>query len=314
VQNWYDGAIEKLVQNKKLTTTPVVGPLISLLDTNPEEETVEVPYDFIDYKEKPIKGEQNMVKQIWIAKRSKDLAKLTFSPKTKTLKLKNFDVALARKILLLGFSSKTKKDYLVGQFGEGLKVGILAMIREKKTVTMKTGDEIWTFCLLEDHNFSEQVLSVVMEPIPKPIVNDLQEPTLATLSQYQTTCTTICNVSIEEWDTFSRDFLFLRKPKEWVETNIGYLILDPLYKHKLFVKGFWIADLKDDGLLFGVNLKKMELDRDRRAVVKRHDIENQVSDIWSKSIVKRQDLVPVFFDLLMQDHQVSFLFISISIR
>ena len=86
----------------------------------------------------------------------------------------------------------------------------------------------------------------------------------------------------------------------------------------------------------------MELDRDRRAVVQKHDIENKVADvssreegekkggkrrkekararefiesiyllflicceIWTKSIVVRQDLVPIFFDLLMMNDEVT---------
>jgi hypothetical protein len=60
----------------------------------------------------------------------------------------------------LGFSSKTNQEHLVGQFGEGLKVGILAMIREGKQVTMETGSELWTFGLFMDENFAEEVLGV----------------------------------------------------------------------------------------------------------------------------------------------------------
>jgi len=56
--------------------------------------------------------------------------------------------------------------------------------------------------------------------------------------------------------------------------------------------------------MFGVNLNQMELDRDRRAVVQKHDIENKVADIWAKSIVIRQDLVPIFFDLLMMNDEM----------
>ncbi len=59
----------------------------------------------------------------------------------------NFNVSLSRRILLLGVSSKTGKKELVGQFGEGLKVGILAMVREDKNITMKTNHEVWRFHL-----------------------------------------------------------------------------------------------------------------------------------------------------------------------
>jgi hypothetical protein len=65
----------------------------------------------------------------------------------------------------------------------------------------------------------------------------------------------------DEWNFFEKDFLFLSSPRDTVVTETGVLIMDPQYFHKLYVKGFWIADLKEDGLYMGVNLFHMELDR-----------------------------------------------------
>lgn len=80
--------------------------------------------------------------------------------------------------------------------------------------------------------------------------------------------------------------------------------------------------LQEAGLIYGVNLHYMELDRDRRAVVQKHDIENKVADvsiyisrnakvrsiwspkIWSKAITVRKDLLPIFYDLLMMNDEV----------
>lgn len=191
-----------------------------------------------------------------------------------------------------------------------MKVGILAMVRDKKQVYMETGSELWTFGLTMDSNFGEEVLTVTIK-------KRHQSPLLTT-----TTITKIVGISEEEWIQFEQDFLFLKKPTDVVETPTGELLLDPQYMHKLYVKNFWIADMKEDGLLMGVNLKDMELDRDRRAVVKKGmnsclfgtliqkstaEIERKISDIWTKAILQRKDLIPVYFDLLMQDYQVDFL-------
>jgi hypothetical protein len=54
---------------------------------------------------------------------------------------------------------------------------------------------------------------------------------------------------------------------EQVFTECGSLILNANLKHQLYVKGFRIAELKDDGLWLGVNLNNLKLDRDRRSVV-----------------------------------------------
>lgn len=59
---------------------------------------------------------------------------------------------------------------------------------------------------------------------------------------------------LEEWQLFSQDFLFLSPPKECCETMNGTLLLDDVHKHKLFVKGFWICDLKVNCLIYLLHL------------------------------------------------------------
>lgn len=139
-------------------------------------------------------------------------------------------------------------------------------------------------------NFGEKVLCVTVSKNNVKNVN--------------ATITTIGGISEEEWINFETDFLFLAQPSDITPTITGDLLMEEKYRHKLYVKGFWISDMKEDGLYLGVNLHSMELDRDRRAVVKKFDIDRKVSDIWAKAIIKRKDLIPIYFDLLMEDHQV----------
>lgn len=69
----------------------------------------------------------------------------------------------------------------------------------------------------------------------------------------------------------------MAKPKEIFETKIGRLLFDEKLKHKLFVKGFWISDMDEEGgLQHGVDFNDLQIDRDRRAVIKRHDIDRKV--------------------------------------
>ncbi|RMX55759.1 hypothetical protein pdam_00015518, partial [Pocillopora damicornis] len=68
-----------------------------------------------------------------------------------------------RKVLLLGFSKKASNKEVIGQFGEGLKVGALALVREGRVVTMKTGKERWRFGLSHDETFDEEVLTVFVD-------------------------------------------------------------------------------------------------------------------------------------------------------
>lgn len=171
----------------------------------------------------------------------------------------------------------------------------MALIRENKSVQTATGPELWKFGLKEDLNFGEKVLSVTIAKSKSKNLNS--------------TITTIGGITEEDWKIFETDFLFLSQPSDFVSTIAGDLLLEEKYMHKLYVKGFWISDMKEDGLYYGINLLSMELDRDRRAVVKKFDVDRKVSDIWTKAIVKKKSLIPIYFDLLMENHQVNFLFL-----
>lgn len=49
---------------------------------------------------------------------------------------------------------------MIGQFGEGLKVGALALVRDGRIVTMETGKELWRFELSMDNTFGEKLLTI----------------------------------------------------------------------------------------------------------------------------------------------------------
>jgi hypothetical protein len=70
------------------------------------------------------------------------------------------------------------------------------------------------------------------------------------------------------------------KPKDYFQCKIGTLLFDERFRHKLFVKGFWISDMDEEGgLQHGVDFNDLQIDRDRRAVMKRHDIDRKVESI-----------------------------------
>jgi hypothetical protein len=54
------------------------------------------------------------------------------------------------------------------------------------------------------------------------------------------TTTTVEGITEKEWREWVSDFLFLKKPEKMCETATGTLLLDEEYKHKLYVKGFFI--------------------------------------------------------------------------
>ena len=71
------------------------------------------------------------------------LGSLTFDPIQNKLLLVNKYTSLHKRILLLGYTKKSQKREVIGQFGEGLKIGALALVREGGIVSMETSDDRW---------------------------------------------------------------------------------------------------------------------------------------------------------------------------
>ena len=61
------------------------------------------------------------------------------------------------------------------------------------------------------------------------------------------TRTLLVGIPHAQWSLVKSDFLFLNPVKSKVHTAKGALILDTEYLHKLYVKGFWVSDMKDEG-------------------------------------------------------------------
>ncbi|KAL6040713.1 RING finger protein B, partial [Balamuthia mandrillaris] len=236
----------------------------------------------------------------------------------------NKGVRLARNVLLLGYSKKARHKDVIGQFGEGMKIGVLALLREGRAVSVLTAEEEWRFCFARDEVFSEErVLTVFIE--------DREENRLAKLSmgssslagrnrseeaeqkkkeeeaegegmewmmEAEDTVTIVSPLEPHHWDSLCKRFLFLEKPQDCIGTELGTLLLDPTMDGDLYVKGVWITNLKEDGLRTGVDMQHLRLDRDRRAVLHISDLEHQVSSMWLRALDVRPDLVGRYFDML----------------
>jgi hypothetical protein len=92
--------------------------------------------------------------------------------------------------------------------------------------------------------------------------------------------------------------LFLEKPQESVETERGSLMVDRHLAGQVYVKGVWVNDMGKDGLKTGVDFRRMRLDRDRRAVVHKSDIDHQVSAMWSQALDKKPQWAERYYNLL----------------
>ena len=90
----------------------------------------------------------------------KEVGVLSYDAAKEELQLVNRDVGLARRVLLLGSSHKADSSHAIGQFGEGMKVGCLALLREGRHVEMSTRDEHWHWTRRLDASFGVRVLTI----------------------------------------------------------------------------------------------------------------------------------------------------------
>lgn len=179
------------------------------------------------------------------------------------LKVVNEGVSLTRDALVLGFSTKRNDASARGQHGEGLIVGINALLNYGHEVWIRTGDEAW-IAKHERNDNGLEVLVIDIRKQPKYINNFIVE---------------IKGVSPDEWNRYQTRLLFFNDKREKrIQLEGGTILLDPKYKNSLFVKGIYVCELPGT-YNFGYDLN-IHLNRDR-----------EVADPWDLKYTVRNLLV-----------------------
>lgn len=199
------------------------------------------------------------------------------------LKISNEGVALEHEALLFGHTTKAERQDMIGKFGEGLKLGVLALVRAGHTVKILSGEEIWKPLLVRSASFQAEVLAFDISK-GKHCGGVVVE---------------IDKIPLAEWVEMRNNFLFLRDDVERiVAENFGELLLDPAMSGKVFVKGIFVQ--RDPKLMAGYNLYAAPTDRDRK-IIPQYDLGWRLSTIWAKAVSIRADLVEKLYDLLLKD-------------
>lgn len=200
-----------------------------------------------------------------------------------TLRIVNEGTTIPREALLFGTTSKADRADMIGHFGEGMKIGILALLRVGGRVKIRTGAEVWTAMISRSEKFDADVLcfdchggnrdknrvSVEVEGVSETLWTDLQER-----------------------------FLFVKKPKkaDVIETPRGDLLLGDAHKGKVFVKGVYVQD--DPRLQVGYNFKSIATNRDR-GMISGWDMQWETAGIWSEAAARRPDIMERYFEMLL---------------
>jgi hypothetical protein len=167
------------------------------------------------------------------------------------IKVSNAGIGLSQDALVIGFTTKSHDHNARGQHGEGLVVGLNALLNAGCEVWIRTGDEVW----IPKHVMSETGLETLVIEIRKQ----------AKVSQ--DFIVEIKGIAQKEWESYKENILSFDSELEAIEFHNGRVLTNPKYKNKLFVKGIFVCRLPDD-YNWGYDLK-VEINRDR-----------EVSDPW----------------------------------
>lgn len=204
---------------------------------------------------------------------------------TATLVITNEGCTLPVEALLLGHTSKVGRPDLIGKFGEGLKLGILALVRAGHAVKIRSGSEVWVPSIQRSEKFTADVLVFDITKGHKPSNRVAVE---------------VGGVDEEVWASIKDCFLFLdpMPESECIRTPSGSLLLASRFAGKVFVKGIFVSN--DPRLSYGYDLQDADLDRDRKMVA-HYDLQYRTATIWREALVRHPELMTDFSKLLERE-------------
>jgi hypothetical protein len=197
------------------------------------------------------------------------------------LTITNEGCTLNHRALLLGETTKADRDDLIGQWGDGLKIGVLGLLRSGHPVTIKSGDEIW---------------HTSIDPAPEYDGAEVLTFNIRKSRMYRNSVEVeIDNVDKVDWLSMANRFRFLpgEKYRNVVYTGLGDLLIDE--PGMLYAKGIFVEKIAD--MEYGYDFKDVELDIDRRAV-NSWSREYACKRLLEQAMIEKPDLAKDVFRIL----------------
>lgn len=206
--------------------------------------------------------------------------KVSHDGRTQRLTIETIGATIDVRSLLLGYSTKQGDARAAGQYGEGMKLAMLALVRAGHRVTVRSGGTMWSPRIVPSVQFGgEMVLAVDVTEI-----ESIGERTIVEIE----------GVTSAAWKEISGKFLFLGSPKT-IPTMYGRLISDKKYAGMIFVKGIFVQKLDD--LQHGYDLESITVDRDRR-MVDIHMAKSYCSLIHTSAATKKKSIARTLYAAL----------------
>jgi hypothetical protein len=188
------------------------------------------------------------------------------------LTITSSDSFITRSSLIIGNSTKREDDTTIGKYGEGYKIGLLVLVRNKHTVTVDTGRcERWYPIEEYSEEYQQSVLSIHLEATPDYLVDHVRFK--------------IGGITPEMYSELQKINLNLSPyPTDVIKTSKCNILIDPQFKGHIFVSGLLIQVSKDEKMAFGYDIKPqyITLDRDRKLIAD-FDLLWLTSGVWLES-------------------------------
>jgi hypothetical protein len=206
--------------------------------------------------------------------------RIEYSPRTSKLTITNEGVQLPEEALVLGYSFKGGSRPR-GKHGEGLKVGLLALVRAGHEVTIYNGLESWRPSL--EQRGSLKVLKVTT----RALKNERTDLSIE-----------VEGIPEEWWAKTRRLFLFLSPPaaKDILQVDENQVLLHPDYAGHVFCRGIFVTQVRD--MRFGYEVPDLELDRDR-GMIRSWDFRYRMAALWEEACrIHPSRAAPMLYDAM----------------
>jgi hypothetical protein len=183
--------------------------------------------------------------------------------------------------------------------GEGMKVGILALLREDFNVAYYTNKEIWDWRFanfpLPDGRWNQNVLSIDLAPYQsKKATSDTSDTDIRAARKAAHKHTTVIVNSPYVFSVDFANFLFLVQPppQSLLKTEWGTILLAEKYRRRIFVKGIFVEERRvwdPPALYYGIDFSRVGFNRDRQSLMTRGEVARLVPRMWDKVICEEAE-------------------------
>jgi len=258
LQNQHDGIISKIKTKNNLRVIKIGK------KENINNIRVYVNFDFMNKMNNKIHGH------------------IRYDYNKNTLTISNEGLLWLGDFLLGGSKDEDNNSDLIGTFGEGMKLAILALCRLNKNVTIISANKKYNFIIKEDPLFLKDNQPQRCLHFKYEIFNDSNVDMIKVI---------INNINIEEWGSQIINFLWLLNDDAKIYTSmknnneLGQILCEEYLRGKIYVKGIFVqyirllySEDKADCPGFNIDIK---LDRDRNCIPNNRKLKEIISSVLS---------------------------------